>query len=258
MKNVSLNLSYNKQRLYRNILIDLGLVSKDAKYGDYLQVVFTESQFVAFVAAALANTEVPFSLRAMGFRAFEVEENPQQELPLNQEEEPSAKRGEDAIMAMLETLFGVPVIKIDGGNLPPINEECGCPACTLGVTLEEALRGNLRATQMSQNQPSKRDAGASPVFEAKYGQEQIDDLHEKALAWNKKVDDATKLAFEQFYVMRQGDVSIWQAWRFLEKNEGRVMWPEFIPNAAYKGMPLRNVWAMAQNMRSSLLEYMTP
>ncbi|QDH84616.1 hypothetical protein Axy22_019 [Achromobacter phage vB_AxyP_19-32_Axy22] len=250
MKQVSLRLNYSRQRLYRDILVGLGLAQDNERYSDSTTVIMKPEQFVDFVSQALTSNKAVFSLRSMDFRLLDSKEQSpaQADMFEGEPEQPSAERGEQAILGLLEALFGVPVVKIDVG------QQCECPACTMGVTLEEALRGNLRATQMARNEPSKREVEAST--EAKYDQAVIDDMHEKALAWNKKVDDATRLAFDHFYVMRKGDVTLWEAWRFLEKNEGRVMWPEFVPHVAYKDMPLRNVWAMAQRMRNLLLENM--
>lgn len=237
-KLISLNLSYNKQRLYRNILVALGLVSKDARYSsDNLNVLFTPEQFAEFTARALVDTEAVYSLRSMGFRYFTPEEQPQKEMfsESAQDEQEEDFQGcgncpactaRRALSELFSAALGVPVQSID---VRPMSQE----------DFANLLGGNLRESQMD-TRPTPTD-------------EELEDMHLRAIEWDAKISNATELAVRHYY-QNHGGVSIWAIWRLLEQTGGIPDWHTFRPKSEYKDIAPRILWAQAQQLRANVLD----
>lgn len=251
MNKVSLNMSYNKQRLYRNILVDLGLESKENRFSsDNKNYLFSPDQFVLFVARALKDTEATFSLRAMNFRLVIKDTVPtQQELNLNQEQETDTDSKEEFLASLLSAAFGMPVeiVKIDA--LSP-EKVCDCPACQMRETLADVLTGNLRKSQMGQNTvPTEQPVDSRPTP----SNEELEDMHLRAIEWDAKISNATELAVRHYY-QNHGGVSIWAIWRLLEQTGGIPDWHTFRPKSEYKDIAPRILWAQAQQLRANVLD----
>ena len=264
MKSVSLRLNYTRQRLYRNILVELGLVHPQDRYNsNVLEVLMTPNDFVNFVAQALADTKAVFSLRSMEFRLVDAAKK-----EMKQKEEPAQRDLFEitdsgvAIEKMLTSLFGVPVVMIDDFSkleakmAKALKEEsapCQCPACSLGMTLEEALRQNYRETSTVTG-VGPINTKAEQVLE-KPSDGEINDLHEKALAWDKKMNSAIELAVDFFYDRITPDVSAWRLWHFLEEHQGRRMvWTQFQPKKEFRSMQLGDIFTQAQAFRARILD----
>ncbi|AHC56538.1 hypothetical protein JJJA_0022 [Achromobacter phage JWDelta] len=254
MKNVSLFMGYNKQRLYRNILVDLGLEREDARYSsDNKTYTFTPDMFVEFVARALKDTQAVFSLRSMGFRAFEpvAASGQQQELDLNQMKEMSRTDPEQYLSELIGGILGVPVLVVKG------EETCDCPGCTQGMSLAEALRANYRETgTVLGNVETKTDAilkSAAYKEQNKPSDADLTDMHEKALAWDKKITDATEQALDFFYQQLQ-PCPAWGVWKHLEKTNGHPAWLQFRPKKEYAEIPVKVLFTMAQRLRAQIMD----
>ncbi|AHC93975.1 hypothetical protein CH29_gp22 [Achromobacter phage JWAlpha] len=253
MNNVSLTMGYNKQRLYRNILVDLGLESVEARYqSDHKTYQFDPKQFVAFVDRALRDTEAVFSLRSMGFRLVNtVQEPTQQELDLNQMKEMSRTDPDQFLSELIGGILGVPVLVVKG------EETCDCPGCTQGMSLAEALRANYRETgTVLGNVETKTEAilkSAAYKNQNKPSDSELADMHEKALAWDAKITAATEQALDFFYQQLR-PASAWACWSYLEKWKGHPAWLDFRPKKEYAEIPVKVLFTMAQRLRAQIMD----